>query len=216
MNKLNEFKNDLITKTYYLSENEESILISDINGELERFKRVLTNTDSYHFLIVEGSLISELMVKLLLKKEGYEINKNHVSLGQIISFSKKNNILPEECINFLDIIKNYRNKALHNSIKITKELLFDFLNAFNYFIQWFDNYYSNNYKNTQLNIYSCSNLINKFTSPEYEINGIDEYLNYKKIGHNDLADSNDIIKKIERRYLNYEKNRDNYLNYQKK
>lgn len=148
---------------YNLTEEEEEKIIDQINKLLIDYEKELTSIfpeKNYYFALV-GQNIIELMLKLLIKKEGYYISENHYKFYEMIRFSYENQIIPLECYKFLNLIRRYRNEFAHES-KTPNNLIISFLNAFNYFIQWYDNYYSQlNNSKSQFKIENCCKLINE-------------------------------------------------------
>lgn len=153
--------NDIIeSDNYHLKRIEENELIQDINNLLKNFEVLLKlNTIEMNSRkINDASLISELMLNLLLKREGYLLKEN-CQLSQIIVFCSKQRILPVECTNFLVIIRIYKDKAIQG-IKPTNELTSSFLKSFVSYISWFKNNYSKNYEpKKEIKIEKCCSLI---------------------------------------------------------
>lgn len=154
------------TEDYKLTKQEEENYINQINKLLIDYENQLTSIfpeKNYYFVLV-GQNIIELMLKLLIKKEGYYISENFYMFSKMIRFSYKNQIIPLECYKFLNLIRRYRNKFAHEN-NTPNKLILSFLNAFSYFIQWYDNYYSqkNNEKN-QFKIKNCCELINSLNN----------------------------------------------------
>jgi len=139
--------------------NEINKLLYDYGEQL----KVISHEKKFYYVFL-GSTISEIMVKLLLKKEGYYTPNEKNTFNKYIQTLYEHNIIPPECENFLYLIKEYRNEFMHGEQESNK-LVLSFLKAFNYFIQWFDNYYSQKYKN-KLKIEECCELINSLTYDE--------------------------------------------------
>lgn len=151
---------------YKVYKKEEFEDISEINKLLYDYSeqlKVISHEKKFYYVFL-GSTISEIMVKLLLKKEGYYTPDEKNTFNKYIQTLYEHNIIPPECENFLYLIKKYRNEFMHGEQESNK-LVLSFLKAFNYFIQWFDNYYSQKYKN-KLKIEECCELINSLTYDE--------------------------------------------------
>ena len=110
-----------------------------------------------YYYVFQGSTITELMLKLLLQKEKIYGMEEKTSFFQKINSLYEKNLIPKECMNFLHLIRRYRNKFFHGN-KPSDKTVISFLNALNYFIQWFDNYYSLNYQ-SKFEIEGCCALI---------------------------------------------------------
>ncbi|WP_295592613.1 hypothetical protein [uncultured Methanobrevibacter sp.] len=151
------------TEDYKLTKQEEENYINQINKLLIDYENQLTSVfpeKNYYFALV-GQNIIELMLKLLIKKEGYYISENYYMFSKMIRFSYENQIIPLECYKFLNLINRYRNEFAHEPIT-PNNLIISFLNAFSYFIQWYDNYYSQlNNSKSQFKIENCCKLIYK-------------------------------------------------------
>ena len=110
----------------------------------------------------------------------------------MISFCCFNNILPKECTKFINSIRINRNKLIHS--EPSYNLVLSFLKAFNYFLLWFNNYYSEIYHTTkQFNIENCCLLINLLPN---DINdsaaklNIELYSNYVNLQNENQQQSN--------------------------
>lgn len=144
-------------KFYKKEEREE---IYEINKLLKDYGKQLKSISSEKrfYYAVLGRTISELMLKLLLKKEGKYNPKQHHLFYSYIEILYESNIIPKECANFLHLIRKNSNEFVHG-VEQSDKLLLSFLKAFSYFIQWFDNYYLQNYQN-KFQIEECCELIN--------------------------------------------------------
>lgn len=148
---------------YHMNKDEENECISQINQSLKQYENqleMLPSEDITHVIIVRGRAICEMMAELLLKKEGHYDSDKRNRFSQNIESLYGHNIIPKECHDFLNLIIRYGNEVLFRNP--SKRLVFSFLNAFNYFIQWFDNYYYQNYRNS-FRIERCCELINSLT-----------------------------------------------------
>ena len=150
-----DFSNISITKNYYLTKKEETEYISQINQLLVSFEKLITFS-LFTNSVISGRAISELMLKLMIKKEGYDFSKEGYNLGQIIDFSYQQKIIPKQCKDFLQIIRN--GSVFSRDGRIPNELIYSFLNAFYYFLQWFNNDYSEKYQKI-FKIDACCGLI---------------------------------------------------------
>ena len=148
---------DYIQKVPYpLSKSEEKTHINNINNLLKTFENLLTidSNEMNDVKIIQSSTICELMLSLLLKRKNFIVKKN-TPFTYLINFSKRNNIIPNQCCNFLEIIKNYRNKTVHD-LNTSRYLTSTFLKAFMNYITWFNlNYPSPN----QFKIDKCCAII---------------------------------------------------------
>lgn len=135
--------NDIIeSENFILTKSEEDYIIQDINFLLKNYETTI-KTDVNTNIILNGSLICEYILNLVLKKKKILI-KHESNLKQIITFCRDEKIIPIECLNFLEIIISFRNIASQNP-DTPNELISSFLNAFIYYITWFNEYYSDNF-----------------------------------------------------------------------
>ena len=126
-------------KTHYISKNDELYEIEHINELIVSFEKQLTyQMELSSSIIITASSICELILKFLLKRDGYDAKR---SFFDMIRTSYANKIIPYECYKFLNIIRRYRNKTVH-SMEPSDEFILNFLKAFNFFIIWFNEYYS--------------------------------------------------------------------------
>lgn len=133
--------NLVYTKNILNQKKEESEEIENICKFISVFEKQLSfKMEFSSSLIVTASTLCELILKFILKKEGYE-NQNRFYEMMKTSYDKK--IIPYECFKFLNIIRIYRNKALH-STEPSDEFLLNFLEAFSLFLIWFNKYYAPN------------------------------------------------------------------------
>ena len=140
-----------------LNKIEETNYIKNINNLLNNLESLLkVDLDEMNDTkIIQSSVISELMLKLLLKRQQYTVKEN-TPLGYLIEFSKRNNILPSQCSSYLETIKTYRNQSANNA-NTSRHLTSTFLNAFMNYISWFNlNYPSKN----RFKIEGCCTIIN--------------------------------------------------------
>lgn len=130
----------------------ESILI--IQTKLEEFRKIvdlMSNSDiqDYSVIVLQGSFVCESMLELILKHDGYKVLNGMVEVEgkrmktTLLSFcSHHNGILPNECVMFVNLIRNYRNQAAHVS-GITYEMAVEFSKALDYFTLWVKKQYIN-------------------------------------------------------------------------
>ena len=135
-------ENYIISENYFLNETEESNHINDINKLLKNLENILklNSSEMNQTKIIESSLISESMLKLLLKKQSCHF-KSDTPFNILVDYATIKKIIPNECNKFLQIIIKYRNETI-KGINTSDKLTSSFLKAFMLFISWFDDYYS--------------------------------------------------------------------------
>lgn len=141
---------------YPLKKSEETNQINNINELLNNLENILkvNSNEMNDVKIIQSSAICELMLNLLLKRKQYSIRKD-TPLSHLIDFSKNNRIIPNQCINFLELIKGYRNQPSHDAAS-SRRFTSTFLNAFMNYISWFNlNYPSKN----RFDIDGCCSII---------------------------------------------------------
>lgn len=141
---------------YPLNKTDEINYIKNINNLLNNLENILKvdSNEMNDIKLIQSSAICELMLNLLLKRKQYLVKEN-TPFNYLIDFSKNNRIIPQQCSNFLEIIKKYRNQTANN-ITTSKYFTSTFLNAFMDYISWFNlNYPSPN----QFNINGCCSII---------------------------------------------------------
>lgn len=163
-----EIESEKISKypQYSFYKQEESDDINQINKLLTDYEKQLKliSGEKKFYYTFTGSTITELMLKLLIKKEGYYNSNVHYTFFLYIDTLSQHKVIPKECENFLHLIRRYRNEFIHG-VKQSNKLVISFLKAFNYFIQWYDNYYYLHYQN-KFQIENCCVLINKLEYDE--------------------------------------------------
>lgn len=175
----------LESDNYRLSKIDENRIIDDINFLLSQYENLLKSSDSNNQKILNGSLICEYMLNLFLQKKGFLV-KNNASLNEIVEFSKKGNILPDQCCSFLETITVYRKNS---NMEFPDDLTDSFLKAFAYYISWFDNSYS---KDNLFKTKNCFNIINaKFDSKLF---CIDDAIKKNTVKYNDFRPDIDVEK----------------------
>lgn len=167
---------------YSLYNQEELDDINQINKLLNDYEKQLKliSSEKKFYYAFTGSTITELMLKLLLKKEKLYNPNIHYTFFLYIETLRENRVIPKECENFLHLIRRYRNKFIHGA-KQSDKLVLSFLKAFNYFIQWFDNYYYLKYQN-KFQIEECCELIYSltFNHNKHMLAQRDEERNFKR------------------------------------
>ena len=148
---------------------EEVKKIGHINNLLEQYERLIQfigDKSLYSRIILSGQRITEEMVILYLDKEGHKIERK--TFGQIIKICETKKILPETCLNFLKIMLKYRNISAH-SPEPTYDMTKTYLETFNYFLLWFNEFYSQKYYiKKPFKIERISLLINSISSDDVE------------------------------------------------
>ena len=130
---------------FFLSKEEELNRIEQINDSIKTLENEvqLINDENYSVdIIVFGQKVIEPMVILCLEKEGYK--NDFKTFGQVIRFCRTEKILPKNGINFLETIRIYRNEMAHGPMP-TYNLIKTYLEALNYFLLWFNEFYSQKY-----------------------------------------------------------------------
>ena len=169
----------LETSNYKLSKRDEQSIIDDINLLLKQYENILKTSDSNNKKILNGSMICEYMLQLLLQKKGFLV-RDDASLNEIVEFSKENRILPDPCCSFLNSIDLYRK---NKDIDFPDDLTGSFLKAFAYYITWFDNTYS---KEDLFNVKNCFDIIN--SQSDSKLFCIDDAVKENRVIHDDFAD----------------------------
>ena len=159
---------------YCLSEKEESKEIDSINNTLKTLEYEIRHitTSSYSLIIRHGQKISESMIRLYLKKGHYKVN--NANLNEILSYCSDNEIMAQSSIDFIRIINEFRNEEVLKS-KITYDIIKAYLDTFNYFLIWFNEFYSEEYSTRPFSIYKISNLIQGLPSDESYLNDFEEH-----------------------------------------
>lgn len=174
----------LESQNYFLNETEESNHINDINNLLKNLENLLklNSEEMNHNKLIEVSLISESMLKLLLKKQGY-LFKSNTPFTDLIDFSTIKQIIPNEINKFLQIILQYRDEST-KGISTSNKLTASFLNAFAFYLKWFDKAYPANRK---FKIKNCCEIIDSKYSSDKKDNSfksIDSSVGTYSISHN--------------------------------
>ena len=186
---------------YKLSPKEENEIIDYINQLLKEFDNQLNiiylETTCVSIMPL-GNKICETILDLLLKKEGYLIDRTYTKPPEIIKFSYKNNIIPEIYLENLHFIRMKGTQAIHGDEPKYNEYM-SFFKKFSEFINWFDEYYLDKtgkkifIDNITLKISSIlktSNInknkimspnLSKLTHKKYNFDKRDEYLEIHQI-----------------------------------
>ena len=151
-------------KFYKREESEDILEINNLLNDYSKHLKLISNEKKFYYAFL-GSTITELMLKLLLKKEKLYNPQENYTFYQYIEILYYNKIIPKECNNFLHLIRRYRNEFVHGK-EHSNKMIFSFLKALNNFIQWFDNYYTINYQN-KFQIEECCEMINSLTYDEF-------------------------------------------------
>ena len=158
---------------FNLSKKDEKTKIKGINKLIKSFEekiRTMECEDDYVFVIVYGYKITESMVKLYLEKEGYiEDYKKSKTLRYAI-YAKNNGIFPPNVRKFLMIMVKYRNEVVHGAkpdYKLTKT----YLETFNLFLLWFNEFYSTRYHiENPFRTFYLSSIISSLPPSKEEVN----------------------------------------------
>ena len=160
----------------FLCDEERLDKIDNINKMLKTLEyQIKASEDIKYFdnVILHGSNICEMMIRLYLEKEGYIRNDNkYTSFGEMTKICYDRKLLPKDCIDYLNIIRLYRNQRAHQP-KIDIENTKIYLKNLNYFLIWFNEFYSQRYyvKNP-FKINEVSSLIQPFIDDEENIKQI--------------------------------------------
>ena len=133
---------------YFLYNEEKLEEIDNINNLIKNLEyqiKIPQLIIGYDNVILQGSKICEMMVRLYLKKENYDLSdEKYKSLGQIIKFCDQKNLLPKNCIDYLNTIRCYRNDSAHGTQQ-DNNISKTYLKNLNYFLIWFNEFYSQRY-----------------------------------------------------------------------
>lgn len=151
---------------FNLNETDETKTIEEINqllAVLEKELKQIPLVDAYSSIMISGRIICESMTKLLLEKDGHYYNEKN-SFYENIETLHGFDLIPKEPYDFLNLIRTYANKAAHG-IDPPSKLIYSFLKALQYFIQWFNNNYFQKYQKT-FQIEKCCEIIDLFIYDE--------------------------------------------------
>lgn len=133
-------KKDREYETNYINQINESL------KNLEKHVELITE-ENYVGAVTEGYNVCNLMIELLLKNESYVLENGFVIRDNeaipAITFCTQEDIFPEQCNEFLNILEEYKNDYFKFNNSYT--LALSFLKGLCYFILWFDNFYSSEY-----------------------------------------------------------------------
>ena len=151
---------------FFFAYNNDMESIKQINLLLKTLEKQLETISSENIpsmSMATGRNICDAMTKLLAEKEGLSHNEKEISFLQNSKTLFEHHILPKECYDFLESIRKYGNQTVHGK-EPSNRLLFSFLKALDYVMQWLDNYFSMNYM-IKFQIEECCKLI---SSLEYD------------------------------------------------
>ena len=141
---------------------DEMRYIVQIQSQLEDYRRIVEalgnkKLDDYSIVVLQGGLVCESMVTLLLERRGYRV-ENGIVISEYsekpmklppLSFFQEEGLYPEECRRFIGIINKYRNEAA--TIGASYEMVTEFSKALeSYFVK------GKNHTNSLLRDY-CTN-----------------------------------------------------------
>ena len=179
-------ENYIISENYFLNETEESNHINDINNLLKNLENILklNSSEMNQIKIIESSLISESMLKLLLKKQSCHFRSN-TPFNILVDYATIKKIIPNECNKFLQIIIKYRNETI-KGINTSDKLTSSFLKAFMLFISWFDDYYSEFKVKKEFEIKNCCLIIKSLLNEDTEqkFNSLDSAVKARQVNFN--------------------------------
>lgn len=150
--------------------NKDILKINETIENLEKHLELICE-ENYAGSIIEGHKLCVLMVELFLKNEGYTVNDGSVILNDEkippITFCNQENLLPKECLEFLNIIKEYKKEFLNPNSSY--DFALSFLKTLSYFLVWFNNFYSKKYHvEKPFNIKNCYMLIDSLSNSKNE------------------------------------------------
>jgi len=127
----------------------------------------------YRSVIIEGGFICESMLSFVIQERGFTIENGFViddttspTRKTILSFCiNKKDLLPNECREFVALIRDYRNNASHGK-NITLETVHHFSGALDCFTLWFRNNYV---VNADIDKASKQKICDRFFSLESEM-----------------------------------------------
>lgn len=125
--------------------------IQDQLVEYGKLIKMMKKSDiqDFGFIVLQGSIICEQMLRVLIEEKGYYIEDNGMVRAQdqnirgnmtplgFVLFNKT--FLPRQCTRFVQLIRTYRNQAAHVP-GIDFETAIVFAKALDYFTLWFDDY----------------------------------------------------------------------------
>ena len=161
--KATEALNTILEDDELFTEDYEKLKISEINNLIKTLEEEIKNieNDSYYYgILLHGQKISESMLILYLEKNGYikdykkflqgtqyktKINAkiDYKNFMQILNYCMETKILPDNVIKFLRTMQKYRNEGIHGA-KPDYDLIKTYLETLNYFLIWFNEFYSQN------------------------------------------------------------------------
>ena len=197
---------------FFLSREEELRKIEQINDSIKILENnvKLVNDENYsRGIIISGQKVIEPMVILFLEKEGYK--NDFKTFGQVIRFCRTEKILPKNGINFLETIRIYRNEMAHGPMP-TYNLIKTYLEASNYFILWFNEFYSQKYDiENPFEIEELSSLIQSLPIDKDSLTEEDDELLISKESEDPFKEINE-AKKLKYEIQNLQENITNLNN----
>ena len=179
-------KNEPFTEEYEKAKiNSINHLLKSLEKEIDNLKN--TKNDVYNYsILIHGQKISESMIILYVEKNGYELDNKEImgeyyysyqarksrykieyqNFMRLLYFCREASILPYNSIKFLITMRRYQNEGIHGT-KPTYDIIKTYLKTFNYFLIWFNEFYSQNYSNKNLfEINEISSIIQSLSKDE--------------------------------------------------
>lgn len=133
-------------------------IILRIQKNLEEYRKIVEvlqkeKIEDFSVVALKGNSVCESMLEFILINKGIKVENGMVITEQnnscqgprvpqkrasIISYCTvvDKTIVPSECLNFLNLIRNYRNQAAHVA-GLNREMIVEFSRALDYFTAWF-------------------------------------------------------------------------------
>lgn len=141
---------------------EYTRIVLKIQNNLEEYRKIVEvfereDIEDFSVIALKGTVVCESMLELILTQRGIRIERGLVIENEELDHNSfvrsrhitplaycihEKGIVPDECRNFLNLIKNYRNQAAHVS-NLDKEMIIEFSRALDYFTAWFSKQYIN-------------------------------------------------------------------------
>lgn len=137
-------------------------IVLKIQNNLEEYRKIVEvfekeDIEDFSVIALKGTVVCESMLELILAQKGIRVDRDmvisdddlqrsgrrmprHITPLEYCIFEK--DIVPDECRNFLKLIRNYRNQVAHVS-NLDKEMIIEFSRALDYFTAWFSKQYIN-------------------------------------------------------------------------
>ena len=205
--------NTLLNYDEQFTEDYEKLKIKEINKLIKTLEKEIRNIeiDSYYYsILLYGQKISESMLILYLEKNGYvesyrkfietaytnnirtTSKVDYKNFMQILNFCRNAKILPRNVLEFLRTMQRYRNEGIHGA-KPSYDLIKTYLETLNYFLIWFNGFYSQNSPNKNLFEINEISLLIQSLSKDYLIDGPFIKLNKEQ---KDLKEELDSLEKM--------------------